>query len=40
MCTHNLCFEQKQEKYQTFSTENLHFLHMKIFSVYCMGKFS
>ena len=25
-CTHNLCFVQKQEKHQTFSTEELQFL--------------
>ena len=28
-CTHNLCFEQKQEKYQIFSTENFQFLQFK-----------
>ena len=33
MSTHNLCFEQKYEKYQNFLSENLHFLVMK-FSVY------
>ena len=31
--THNLCFEQKYEKYQNFSSENFHFLVVK-FSVY------
>ena len=31
--THNLCFEQKYEKYQNFFTENFHFLVVK-FSVY------
>ena len=31
--THNLCFEQKYEKYQTFLSENFHFLVVK-FSVY------
>ena len=31
--THNLCFEQKYEKYQNFLSENLHFLVLK-FSVY------
>ena len=31
--THNLCFEQKYEKYQNFSSENFHFLVIK-FSVY------
>ena len=25
MCTHNQCFEQKQENSQTFSNENCHF---------------
>ena len=33
MSTHNLCFEQKYEKYQIFLSENLHFLVAK-FSVY------
>ena len=28
-CTHNLCFEQKYEKYQIFSTENFQFLQLK-----------
>ena len=32
MSTHNLCFEQKYEKYQ-FLSENIHFLVVK-FSVY------
>ena len=31
--THNLCFEQKCEKYQYFSSDNFHFLVVK-FSVY------
>ena len=30
---HNLCFEQKYEKYQNFLSENFHFLVVK-FSVY------
>ena len=30
MSTHNLCFEQKYEKYQIFLCENLHFLVVKI----------
>ena len=33
MCTHNLYFEQKYERYQKFSTENFPFLQFKI-SVY------
>ena len=33
MSTHNLCFEQKYEKYQIFLSENFHFLVVK-FSVY------
>ena len=33
MSTHNLCFEQKYEKYQNFSSENFHFLVVK-FPVY------
>ena len=28
-CTHNLCFEQKQEKYQTFSSKDLQFLQLR-----------
>ena len=31
--THILCFEQKNEKYQNFLSENFHFLVVK-FSVY------
>ena len=31
--THNLCFEQKYDKYQNFLSENFHFLVVK-FSVY------
>ena len=31
--THNLCFEQKYEKYQGFSSENFQFLGVK-FSIY------
>ena len=31
---HNLCFEQKCEKYQNFLSENLHFLGGKIFSIF------
>ena len=31
--THNLCFEQKYEKYQRFLFENFHFLEVK-FSIY------
>ena len=33
MSTHNLCLEQKYEKYQNFSSENFHILVGK-FSVY------
>ena len=33
MSTHNLCFEQKHEKYQNFLSGNFHFLVVK-FSVY------
>ena len=29
MCTHNLCFEQKLEKYQRFSTDLFQFLQLK-----------
>ena len=29
MSTHNLCFEQKYEKYQSFLSENFQFLEMK-----------
>ena len=31
--THNLCFEQKYEKYQSFLSENFQFLEVK-FSIY------
>ena len=31
--THNLCFEQKHEKYQNFLSKHFHFLVVK-FSVY------
>ena len=31
--THNLCFEQKYEKYQNFLSENFQFLDVK-FSIY------
>ena len=34
MSTHNLCFEQKYEKYQNFLSENSHFLQVVKFSVY------
>ena len=33
MSTHNLCCEQKYEKYQNFLSENFHFLVVK-FLVY------
>ena len=33
MSTHNLCFEQKYEKYQNFLSENFPFLIVK-FSIY------
>ena len=33
MSTHNLCFEQKYEKYQSFLSENFQLLELK-FSVY------
>ena len=33
MSTHNLCFEQKYEKYQSFLSENFQFLGVK-FSIY------
>ena len=33
MSTHNLCFEQKYEKYQNFVSENFSFLVVK-FSIY------
>ena len=33
MSTHNLCFEQKYEKYQNFVSENFQFLVVN-FSVY------
>ena len=33
MSTHNLCFEQKYEKFQSFLFENFQFLELK-FSIY------
>ena len=33
MSTHNLCFEQKSENYQTFLSENFQFLEVK-FCIY------
>ena len=30
MSTHNLCFEQKYEKYQRFLSENFQFLEEKL----------
>ena len=33
MSTHNLCFEQKYEKYKSFLSENFQFLELK-FSIY------
>ena len=33
MCLHNLCFEQKCEKYQRFLSENFQFLEVK-FPIY------
>ena len=36
MSTHNLCFEQKYEKYQNFLSENFQFLVVK-FSMYLNG---
>ena len=33
MSTHNLCFEQKYEKYQSFLSENFQVLEVK-FSIY------
>ena len=32
--THNLCFEQTQEKYQRFLSENFQFLEMKFFYIF------
>ena len=35
MSTHNLCFEQKYKKYQSFLFENFQFLEVKLnFSIY------
>ena len=31
MSTHNLCFEQKYEKYQSFLSENFQFLEVKFY---------
>ena len=32
--THNLCFDQKYEKYQNFLSENFHFFDGEIFSIF------
>ena len=37
MSSHNLCFEQKYEKYQNFLSENFPFLVVK-FSIYLNGR--
>ena len=37
MSTHNLCFEQKYEKYQNFLSESFHYLEL-IFSV-CLNRY-
>ena len=34
MSTHNLCFEQKPEKYQNFLSEKFHFFGDEIFSMF------
>ena len=34
MSTHNLCFEQKYEKYQIFLSENFPFFLVVKFSIY------
>ena len=36
MSTHNLCFEQKYEKYESFLSENFQFLEVK-FSI-CLNR--
>ena len=36
--THNLCLEQKYEKYQSFLSENFQFLEVK-FSIYFNRRF-
>ena len=34
MSTHNLCFEQKCEKYQSFLSENFEFFGGKMFNTF------
>ena len=34
MSTHNLCFEQKYEKYLSFLSENFYFIGGKMFSIF------
>ena len=36
--THNLCFEQKYEKYQNFSFESFHFFFVVKFSIYLKSR--
>ena len=43
MCIHDLCFEQKKEKYHNFSSENYHFysceiLHYIVWECYRNGE--
>ena len=37
--THNLCFEQKCEKYQNFLSENFSFFGCKIFNIFDQARF-
>ena len=39
MSTHNLCFEQKYEKYENFLSENFPFFGGKIFSIFELACF-
>ena len=38
--THNLCFEQKYEKYQKFLSETFHFFWWENFQYIWIGMFS
>ena len=37
--THNLCFEQKYEKYQSFLSQNFQFFGAKIFYIFEWARF-
>ena len=38
MSTHNLCFEQKYEKYQNFPVGNFQILQLNKISIHCITR--